>query len=286
MLDEHQRSEFLFRDRLGLSARDGHLVAEGPAAPPAPAVSAFASAWRNYIKSVLKKGFMYIISCSPSVILYISENKTLAGKEDRTYEKEALGRKLVVSFFEKKEGLVHRVDKSTMGLKQHLLSCAEILQQIGGVVLPADPERTAAATEMLLEAHYQNLEITRYEPHVEPGAGQVHVYSLGDESPAEEALALELAPDQRTKMVLVRCLQRNDLLGDEETLQTSWQLPLADLQARAAPLLPVPAAPAAPAIAARGRGRGRGRGAAPAAAAPAAPAARGGRGGRRGRGRG
>ena len=38
------------------------------------------------MKSVFQKGLMYRISCRPSVILYIAENKTLARKEDRTYE--------------------------------------------------------------------------------------------------------------------------------------------------------------------------------------------------------
>ena len=174
---------------------------------------------------------MYIISCSPSVILYISENKTLAGKEDRTYDGEALGRKLVVTFFEKVGGLVQRVDKSSKGLKQQLLNCAEILQTIGGCALPVDPDRSAADTEILFEARYQNLEISRYEPHVEPDADEVHMYSLQNEDNAEHALTLELVPEQRTKMILARCLQRHEMLGDEETLQTVWQLPLVDLHA-------------------------------------------------------
>ena len=50
------------------------------------------------MKTVFKKGFMYKLSCGPSVF-YVSENKSLAGKEDRHYEGEALGRKLVVTFF-------------------------------------------------------------------------------------------------------------------------------------------------------------------------------------------
>ena len=38
------------------------------------------------MRSVFKKGFMYKLSCKPSVVLYIAENKTLAGKEDKSYE--------------------------------------------------------------------------------------------------------------------------------------------------------------------------------------------------------
>jgi hypothetical protein len=96
------RSEFLYRNRFNLAAADRNLVADDVAAPaaPVPVGGPFALAWRNYMKSVFKKGFMYRLSCKPSVVLYIAENKTLAGKEDRTYEGEALGRKLAVVFFE------------------------------------------------------------------------------------------------------------------------------------------------------------------------------------------
>ena len=45
------------------------------------------------MKSVFQKGFMYRVSCNPSVVLYVAENKTLAGKEDRAYEGEAMRRK-------------------------------------------------------------------------------------------------------------------------------------------------------------------------------------------------
>ena len=38
------------------------------------------------MKSVFRKGFMYKLSCKPSVVLYIAESKTLAGKEDRVHE--------------------------------------------------------------------------------------------------------------------------------------------------------------------------------------------------------
>ena len=317
------RSAFLYRDRLGLSARESSLIAEDAAAPVVPAGEGgpFAAAWRNYMKTVLKRGFMYSLSSSPCTIFYIAENKTLAGKEDKGYQGEALGRKLAVSFFEKVgENLVQRVDRESMRLQQTLLTIAELLQTIGGVEVPHDPERTAAATEVLLEAQYQNLTLKRFVCNLEPAADTVHLYTLSDEVHAEEALALELPPDHRTKMVLARCLQLSEHLGGEETLQSAWSQPLAALQVRAAPLLPVPVVPPAAGVApGRGRGRGKGRGAPPAAAAavaappaalaaapaaapaPIAPAApppppvaappagrggRGGRAGRRGRGRG
>ena len=35
------------------------------------------------------------------MVLYVAENKTLAGKEDRAYEGEAMGRKMALVFFSK-----------------------------------------------------------------------------------------------------------------------------------------------------------------------------------------
>ena len=89
------RREFLYRERLGLSPQEANLIAAdavGYIAPHAMVGSPFAIAWRNYVKSVLRKGFMYKISQRPETILYVSENKTLAGKEDKTNEGEASGR--------------------------------------------------------------------------------------------------------------------------------------------------------------------------------------------------
>ena len=43
---------------------------------------------------------MYRVSCKPDTTLYIAENKTLAGKEDRPYAGEALGHNVAVVFFE------------------------------------------------------------------------------------------------------------------------------------------------------------------------------------------
>lgn len=224
---------------------------------------------------------MYTLSCAPSVFLYVSENKTLAGKEDRSYEGEALGRKLAVtSFHQDPHGKVHRVNQESLALKPELLSVAELLQATG-FAAPPDPDRSAAATELLLEAHFENLEILRFECFVDEQADEVHVYSLGEPVLAETALTLELPPAQRTKMALARCLQRNEALAAEETLERAWSSTLAQLQPRAAAFLPAPPGPAAPLVpaakaaaapadppapepaplaAGRGRGRGRGKG--------------------------
>ena len=259
------RSEFLYRDRLGLSAEHAELLADdaggAPLGPPAPAMAAtaFEVAWRNYIKTVLKKGFMYKLSISPSSIFYISENKTLAGKEDRNYEGEAMGRKLAVVFFEHvpDQDLVRRVDRTSLALKPVLLTIAELLQTCG-FALPHEPERSSAATELLLEAQYQHLELSRFVCTIEPMADSVHMYSLSDEANAESAFAFEVPPDSRTKMILARALQRQGAFAAGETLPSVWSSTLPALKARAAPLFPAPPVPPAPV--GRGRGRGRGRG--------------------------
>ena len=95
------KSELLFKDRFNLSATDRYLVAEEVAAPGAvPVGRPFAGAWRHYLKSMCKQGFMYKLFSSPSAVFYMPENKTLVGKEERTYEGEALGRKLASVLFE------------------------------------------------------------------------------------------------------------------------------------------------------------------------------------------
>jgi len=253
------RYAFLYRERLGLSPGACRLLGEGdPPAPPVLAGNPFHMAWRNYVKLIFKKGFMSKLSCSPSVIFYVSENKTLASKEDRTYEGEASGRKLVLTFFEHVPGgLVQRVDKGTLGMKLQLLTLAEILLACG-VVVPPDPERTTAATELTLEAEYQHLQVKRFSCTLQTEAPQVHTYKLDEEDDAEQALCMELAANDLTKMVLAKHLQRNESLGAEETLNRAWSLTLAELKARAAPLIP---ALAPLVLRGRGPGRGRGRGA-------------------------
>ena len=191
---------------------------------------------------------MFRLSVNLEVTIYISENKTLAGREDRGYEGEATGRKLVVSFFETlPDGLVRRIIRGGTSLHPQLLTIAEILQSCG-FRLPIDPLRSSAAAEILLETQYQELEILRYKPLLEIEAAEVHMYSLHEGIDAEEASALEAPFEQMTKMMLARYLQRHGDLQAGETLKAAWAEPLARLQARTGPLL-------------RGRGpRGGGRG--------------------------
>ena len=131
------------------------------------------------MKSVFKKGFMYKLS---GKLFYIAENKTLAGKEDRQYEGEAVGRKMAIIFFETAPGGM----AVPTHMNQHLLSLAELMQEVGGCVVPPDPHRTAGDTELLLEAQYQDKELLRYKCMIEPEAPDLHTNSLHEEEPAEE----------------------------------------------------------------------------------------------------
>ena len=87
------------------------------------------------------------------------------------------------------------------------------------------------------------------------------MFSLSDEDSAEAALAPETSPDQRTKMVHARCLQRHDALRAGETLRAAWNSSLEALRARTEPFLaPLAAsveAPLAASVAGKGLGRAR-----------------------------
>ena len=150
------------------------------------------------MRAVLRKGFMYRVPLRPETLLYVSENKTLAGREDKGHLGEAAGRKLVVSLFATDaHGSAHRVDKEICAMRPHLLNIAEILQVLG-FALPPDPDRSAAETELLFEEHYQRLHATRHTCTLDTEAGEMHVYTLSEQADAEEALVLKSAPAART----------------------------------------------------------------------------------------
>ena len=84
------------------------------------------------------------------------------------------------------------------------------------------------------------------------------MFSLSDEDCAEAALALETSPDQRTKMVHARRLQRHDALRAGESLRAAWNSSLEALRARTEPFLAPPVeAPLAASVAGKGLGRAR-----------------------------
>ena len=68
---------------------------------------------------------------------------------------DAQSRPLVLSFFEQvspehEDLVVQRVDKTFQGMSTNTLTVAELLLH-RGYVLPPDPERSAVATEQILE---------------------------------------------------------------------------------------------------------------------------------------
>ena len=271
------RSEWAFRERLGLAPEDHHLIADAePRALRAPRVlgsGPFVVAWRNYLKTLLRPTFFYAFEAKPDILFYILENKTLAGREERIEEghQEAPGRKVTLCFFEKAaelHGHVRHTDRSSSAMTPSLLTLAEVLHTVG-LGPPLDTEKSAAEQEILAEAQYDTLPLTRFDGEETEGMER-HLFLLDDGSNAEEAY-LHDTERALTKMTLARCLQRNGALGAGESLNSAWNLTLTTLQARAAAWLPVVAPPAA-----RG-GRG--------GAARGAGGARGGRRGGRGRGR-
>ena len=111
-----------------------------------------------------------------------------------------MGRELALVFFEPAGGnLVKRADRTSSGMHQQLLSLAELLQTIGGVAVPPDPDRSAADTELLYESLYQDLHIERFTCALEAGGPDVHSYSLDLGSPCRYCHvhgAEARAPDQ------------------------------------------------------------------------------------------
>ena len=277
------RSEWIHRERLGLSPEEHRLLNEEDplaARAPVPFGSDFARAWRNYLKNLLRPTYFFAFEAKPAILFYILENKTLAGREDRPEDHpEAPGRKVTLVFFERDHlpGHARRVDRGTSSMQHTLLTLAELLHtcELGP---PLDETKSAAEQEALAEARFTDLPLTRFEGEETEGLER-YLFLLGEGVNAEDAYLLH-HDRTLTKMVLARCLQRNGALGAGESLNTAWGQSLATLQARAAAWLPavapLPAAappPAPPGGAPRG-GRGG--------------AARGGRGGapRGGRGRG
>ena len=145
------------------------------------------------------------------------------------------------------------MNRQGLGMQQELMSIAEIIQSIGGIALTADPDRTAAQTEIILEEGYHDMEIMRFSCSIVPAADDAHVYHLHGEINAEGALTNGTPVEQLTKMALARLLQRNQELLADETLQTAWNKSWLTLRDSVGHLLP-----AVPAEHGRGKGRGKG----------------------------
>ena len=77
------------------------------------------------------------------------------------------------------------MQRETLGMRQVLLNIAEIIQTLQAIDLPPDPARTAAQAELLLETHYEHLEMLPCTCTLEPASPEVHLYHLDGEVNAE-----------------------------------------------------------------------------------------------------
>ena len=286
------RYEFLFRRRLNLSHDDEILLDPRPPAPPVRG-NTYNLAWRNYFRTVLKRGHWFSFATWPTVTFHVAENKILAGREQRG-EGDAEGRTIVVTFFEDTGAsspamrVVQPVERSGTSLRPRLLTLAELLQTCGEQVPHEVSRSSAAEVELYLEERLAQHDLRRFNGALETDADDRWTYTLSDEGNAEDEFMTETLIGHHTKMSLARCLER--IAGDDRKL--SWNLALGTLKTRVGPLLAIPLDPPVPPVPGAGRGR---RGATTSTTAPPPPTTttppptppppppRGGR-GRRGRG--
>ena len=225
------RTQMLFRDRFNLGPEDFNLVVQRHSALTENLKDPYALTWRTYCRAVLGRGRFYKVG---SVIFYINENKVLAGREQRG-EGEAVGRNLVITFFEDlpdHPGMVRRIEREGGSMHPRQMTLAELLQSCG-VVLPCDPARTSAESERLLEEAWDTQDITRFSANLETEGLEVHIYSITDEVDAEEAFVREEPFEGLTKIALARFLERTG--GPPR--RTSWSRSLQSLRDEVRPLL-------------------------------------------------
>ena len=255
--------EVLWANRFNLRPESYRLL-EGQEDPPQPEASGASATihinWRNYCRIVMRRGFFYHFPAFPEVYFYVSENKILAGREDRG-EGEAVGRNMVLTFFEPMDQSpaspdlrVHRVDRSSDALATQLMTLAELMRTIGFV--PETPAGASSAQkELALEEMFATAGLRCFQGILETTAEEIHCYHLQEGVCAEDAFLHSEARDSLTKMALSRFWERRT----GESRKLCMKKSLQELRDITYPHLP--ADPADPAIGeARGRGRGRGRG--------------------------
>ena len=232
------RHQMVFRERFNLNPENLNLLQNLEQRRPEAAGDAYKVTWRTYCRSILQRGYFFRFSSNLDVTFYVNENKILAGRPERG-EGEAVGRSLVLTFFEAFEGhpgLVRRVDREGASMRPRQMSLAELMQ-VCGILVPRDPERSSAQTEEILEEEFGRQDIRRLSGHLETEAEELHVYMLADEVSAEEAFVKETPFEALTKIALARHLER---LG-RGPRRANWQRTLGDLREEAGPLLGPPA---------------------------------------------
>lgn len=170
------------------------------------------------------QGFWYKFASRPARLFYVSESKALARREERAGG-EAIGKPLVLTFFEEMgPGVVRWVDRSGALMRPWLFTAAELLSAVG-VWLPPDPERSSRDAEAQLEDLFVEHGFRRLQGQVEPGASEVHVYTLHDEVDSEIAFFAEAQPNALTKIALARCLELHggEHLGGRHGSRRTWR---------------------------------------------------------------
>ena len=185
------RMDFPHLERFNLRAADLNLLVDED---PGPALVHFRAQYEEtchvYLRGTFSaKSFSHFLGIDPRIFVYVLENKTLAGREPRDAQ-DAQSRPLVLTFFEQvspqhEDLVVQRVDKTFHGMTANTLTVAELLLHLG-YVLPPDPERSAAATEQILEDICFNLQWNHYQAKVVDGAPDIHTYALTEPKDAED----------------------------------------------------------------------------------------------------
>lgn len=228
------RHQMVFRDRFNVSPEDFNLLQHLEPRRNEPAGDPYKITWRTYCRSILSRGSFFQFSSNTDVVFYVNENKVLAGRQERG-EGEAVGRSLVLTFFEAFEGhpgMARRVDRRDESMRPRQMTIAELLQ-VCGARLPHDPERSSAETEELFEEAFGREDLRRFSGQLETAADELHVYFLTEETNAEEAFVRESSLESLTKIALARFLER---VG-EGSRKALWQQPLGDLREKAGLLL-------------------------------------------------
>lgn len=121
------------------------------------------------MRAVLLQGFCTNYTQGPLCYSTLVRTRSwLPGTTEATLEKP-WGASWPFLFFEAAGGgLVKRVNPEALGAHQKRITFAELTQTMGLLGLLEDRERTAATTELRLEAHLHNLELMRMLCVVEP----------------------------------------------------------------------------------------------------------------------
>ena len=288
------RDKYMSQDRFNLSHADVNILKEA-AGKRKDATHTPQVAWGNYVRFLFQPHSFYSFSkLGPVKYLRVAENKSLPGR-DQPAEGSAMGRFLMVAWFEKKEqalqGIVVSPVAGGAGELELMPSSIAEISRAAGFHPPVGPEATEREVELLHEQAFLQHGVLLYTSERVGDSSNPWSFVLSEPRDPEDDF-IETRPQHAlTKMGLARSLQVRDGLTDkqrddmwsklskDELLVAFGHEPGVGEGARDDGNDHDDEAPGA----AQGRGRGRGRARAPAAAA--APAGGRGRGPRRARGR-